>query len=394
MELKKGPVDNNQVFDNSSYYQSNDPFSSAGGSQGFGPDGSSDYYSEQGTYDPSMNPFNQINNDQPVNPYVQAGYGRVDLNDGYYNEDGTEKVDIDVMGMMAKTATMGAGLGGMLGDAKSGLNLGGDSDGYDEYHHHRRHHHHYYGRRYGYGYGYRRGRAYGHSSAVGTGAAAMVSPAFMNEVLVSSFLYMFIALLISGIAGVVVASNPSFYMTIIELGRVGFFLVLIVEMMILFACTMALKSDNFWLSATLFFTYALINGVVFSLIFLVFQLTSIVMVFFMSSLVFGVMAFYGAATKKDLAGWGPILFASLIGIIFGAVANYCIGNTMVDYVITVVGVIVFSAFTAYDVQKITKMSRMNTGLSANVLGVYGAMELYTDFVNLFIRLLRIFGKKK
>ena len=114
----------------------------------------------------------------------------------------------------------------------------------------------------------------------------------------------------------------------------------------------------------------------------------------MSSLVFGVMAFYGAATKKDLAGWGPILFASLIGIIFGAVANYCIGNTMVDYVITVVGVIVFSAFTAYDVQKITKMSRMNTGLSANVLGVYGAMELYTDFVNLFIRLLRIFGKKK
>ena len=82
MELKKGPIDNNQEFDNSSYYQSNDPFNPTNGIQDpFGPDGTSDYYSEQGTYDPSQNPYNQLDTAESVNPYVQAGYGRVDAED-------------------------------------------------------------------------------------------------------------------------------------------------------------------------------------------------------------------------------------------------------------------------------------------------------------------------
>ncbi|SEQ74638.1 Integral membrane protein, interacts with FtsH [Lachnospiraceae bacterium NE2001] len=380
MELKKGPVDNNQDFDNSSYYQSNDPFSSTNGvNDPFGSDGmGNSYYSEQGTYDSSMNPYNQINNDQPMNPYVQAGYGRVDLNDGYYDEEAAGP-GVDSMGVLAKTAGMGASLGGMMdniSDSSSGFGYGDDNSRHHSHHNH--YHHNHYGRR---GYG-------------GNPVAAAVSGAFVNEVLVSSFLYMFIALLITGTAALIIASNPTFLTTVLELGRFGFFIIFIAEIGLVFACTSAMKSDNFALSAILFFSFSAVNGITFSVIFLVFQLSSIVTVFFMTSVVFFVMSMYGAITKKDLTGWGPILFGGLVGVLVGSLVNILLGNTMVDLIVTVVGVVVFSLYTAYDVNKITKMSRMNSGLSAPVLGMYGAMELYLDFINLFLKLLRLFGKKK
>ena len=390
MELKKGPIDNNQEFDNSSYYQSNDPFNPTNGIQDpFGPDGTSDYYSEQGTYDPSQNPYNQLDTAESVNPYVQAGYGRVDLNDGYYDEEAAAP-GIDTMGMAAKTVGMTSGIGNMLGNIGSGLG-GNDSD--DSYHHHRRR---YYGRRgyYG-GYGSRYPGRHGYRGGnVGAAAAVPVSEAFINEVLVSSFLYMFIALLISGISGLIIAANPGLYMPIIESGRLGIIIITVVEIVLVLLCTSVIQTDNFWLSAVLFFSFAAVNGVTFAIIFLVFQLSSIVTVFFMTSVVFAVMAFYGATTKKDLTGWGPILLGTLIAIVLGSIVNIVLGNTMLDMCITVIGVVLFSIFTAYDVNKISKMSRMNTGLSANVLGMYGAMELYLDFINLFVKLLRLFGKKK
>lgn len=216
----------------------------------------------------------------------------------------------------------------------------------------------------------------------------------VTSVLSKTFLYMFIALLVTGITSLMVASSPSMVVAFWGAGRAPFFICAIIEFVLVFACTAAMKSDNLVLSAVLFFAFAAVNGLTLSVIFLVFQLSSIVNVFFMTALVFGVMAFLGAVTKKDLSSLGPILLAGLIGILIGSVINLFIGSSAADFALTIIGILVFTGFTAYDVNKIIKMARSRSGLSENVLGLYGAMELYLDFINLFLRLLRLFGKRK
>ena len=366
----------NSSGDNFSYYESSDSTSTFDNTS-YGDPG---YYGDQSAY--SQNPYNQYGTEQSVNPYQQYGYGRTDLGDGFYDEP-AGSASVDMMNPLMKTAGMAAGVGGMMdsiSNAGGSTGFGSDDSSYSRSHHNSYHHRHHYHR--GYGYGTR------------NGAAGVVSAALINEVLVNAYLYMFIALLITGITALVVASSPAFFTAIFAGGRLSLIIILVLEFGLVIACTTAMQKDNFWLSAFLFAGFAIVNGLTFSVIFLVFTISSICRVFFITSLVFGIMSMYGAITKKDLTGWGPILFAGLIGIIVGSLINFFVGSTMADYVITIIGIIVFMAYTAYDVNKITKMSRMNTGLSAGVLGMYGAMELYLDFINLFIRLLRLMGKRK
>ena len=216
----------------------------------------------------------------------------------------------------------------------------------------------------------------------------------LNTILGRAFLYMFIALLLTGITSVFVASSPALLTAIFATGRLGFIFIFALEFVIVIACTTAMNRDNVVLSAVLFAAYSIINGLLFSVIFLAFELTSIISVFFTTAAVFGIMAFLGAVTKRDLTKLGNILLAGLIGIIIASVINIFIGSTVADLIVTIIGVAVFLGFTAYDVNKIIKMSNSYTGLSSNTIALYGAMQLYLDFVNLFIKLLRLFGKRK
>ena len=385
MQLKNNPdntPNNNSNYNNPNYNNPNSYYESSEGSGTFDNTSYGDpgYYGDQSAY--SQNPYNQYSTDQPLNPYQQYGYGRTDLGDGFYDEP-AGSASVDMMNPLMKTAGMAAGVGGMMdsiSNAGGSTGFGSEDSSYSRSHHNSYHHRHHYHR--GYGYGTR------------NGAAGVVSAALINEVLVNAYLYMFIALLITGITALIVASSPAFFTAIFAGGRLSLIIILVLEFGLVIACTTAMQRDNFWLSAFLFAAFAIVNGLTFSVIFLVFTISSICRVFFITSLIFGIMSMYGAITKKDLTGWGPILFAGLIGIIVGSLINFFVGSTMADYVITIIGIVVFMAYTAYDVNKITKMSRMNTGLSAGVLGMYGAMELYLDFINLFIRLLRLMGKRK
>ena len=221
-----------------------------------------------------------------------------------------------------------------------------------------------------------------------------VSAALVNSVLANAFFYMFLALLVTAITALIVASSPTFLSAVFGGGQLSIILIFALELGLVFATQSAIKKNNLGLSATLFFLFSAVNGLTFSVIFMVFELSSIVTVFFMTSVVFGTMAAYGFITKKDLTGWGPYLFAGLIGILAGSIINIFLGSSGVDFGVTIIGVIVFTLYTAYDVNKIRNMSRMNTGLSVHVLGMYGAMELYLDFINLFLKLLRLFGKRR
>ena len=152
---------------------------------------------------------------------------------------------------------------------------------------------------------------------------------------------------------------------------------------------------------TLFFIYAFVNGLTRSVIFLVYNITSIYAAFGVTALTFGAMSFIGATTKRDLSNLRGYLMMGLIGVIIAGVVNLFLGNSMLDSVISMIAVLVFVGLTAYDTQTI---KRMLTSAGENPYGdsieiirkisVIGALKLYLDFINLFLQILRLLGKKR
>ena len=145
----------------------------------------------------------------------------------------------------------------------------------------------------------------------------------------------------------------------------------------------------------IFLLYSAMTGMSLSTIFLVYELGTIFEVFFMSAGLFAIMAFAGYTTKTDLTKLGSILMIGLIGIVVGSLINMFIGSSSFDYIITIVGVIVFTGLTAYDMQKLKIMGeQIETGTeTASKMALLGALSLYLDFINLFLMLLRLFGRK-
>ncbi len=132
-------------------------------------------------------------------------------------------------------------------------------------------------------------------------------------------------------------------------------------------------------------------GLSMAVIFAVYTMASIFTAFMGASVLFGVMSFYGYFTKKDLSGLGSLLFVALIAIIIASVINIFIGSTVMQMVISAIGIIIFLGFTAYDTQKIREAVSVDSNTSIEVLG---ALNLYLDFINLFINLLQLFGVKQ
>jgi len=144
-----------------------------------------------------------------------------------------------------------------------------------------------------------------------------------------------------------------------------------------------------------FWTFSALMGLSLSTIFLVYTGTSIARVFFITAAAFGALSLYGYTTKKDLSGFGTFLFMGLIGIVIASLVNLFIGSTMIQFVVSVVGVLVFSGLTAYDTQRIKEM--YSAVDDSNIMGrkaIMGALSLYLDFINLFMMLLNLFGNRE
>ena len=145
----------------------------------------------------------------------------------------------------------------------------------------------------------------------------------------------------------------------------------------------------------LFWVYSAMMGLSLSFIFLAYTGTSIARVFFITSGTFAAMSLYGYTTKKDLTGLGSFLFMGLIGIIIASLVNMFIGSTVMEFVISVIGVLIFTGLTAYDTQQI-KHEYFYGGSSEEMKkrSIMGALRLYLDFINLFLMLLRLFGDRR
>ena len=145
----------------------------------------------------------------------------------------------------------------------------------------------------------------------------------------------------------------------------------------------------------LFFVYAALLGASLSVIFSVYTDTSITRVFFVSAAAFGGLSLWGYTTQRDLTGMGSFLMMGLIGIIIASLVNIFLRSSGLDWIISVIGVLVFAGLTAYDTQKIKEMySAYDDGTVAGRKAVMGALSLYLDFINLFLMLLRLFGDRR
>ena len=146
---------------------------------------------------------------------------------------------------------------------------------------------------------------------------------------------------------------------------------------------------------TMFWVFAFLMGLSLSTIFLTYTQASIARVFFITASTFGAMSIYGYTTKRDLTGMGSFLFMGLIGIIIASIVNIFMQSSMMYFVISVLGVLIFVGQTAYDTQKIKNMyMAYDSGEVTAKKAIMGALTLYLDFINLFIMLLRLFGARR
>ncbi len=223
------------------------------------------------------------------------------------------------------------------------------------------------------------------------GALSSAFPALMRKV----YLWMTLALVITGICAYGVATSPSL-LQLIYMSRGAIWVLLIAELGLVFYTTARINHLSLTTATTLFAIYSALNGVTLSSIFLVYTMSSIASVFFIMAGTFAVTALFGYSTKRDLSKMGSLLFMALIGLILATVVNMFLHNGMLNLVLSYLGVVVFVGLTAWDSQKIKQMLAMqpDMGEGAQKVALMGALELYLDFINLFLYLLRIFGKDR
>jgi FtsH-binding integral membrane protein len=218
-----------------------------------------------------------------------------------------------------------------------------------------------------------------------------VQAAFMSKV----YTWMSGGLAITGLIAMWVASTPELVNSIVS-NQILFFGLIIGEIFLVGYLISVIKKISVQTAGIIFTGYAALNGLTLSVVFLIYTSQSIATTFFVTAGTFAIMSIYGYYTKKDLTSWGNLLFMALIGIIIASVVNFFMQSEMMYWLITYAGVFIFVGLTAYDTQKIKRMSTTTEigSEEESKNAIVGALMLYLDFINLFLLLLRILGDRK
>ena len=206
----------------------------------------------------------------------------------------------------------------------------------------------------------------------------------------NTFFWMFLGLLGTALVSIFTYSTD-LAVNLIEGGL--FSLVLIVELVVVLLFTFLFKKLPPIVVTILYFVYAFINGLTLSTVFYAFELNSIIIVFFGAAALFGAMGFWGYKTNMDVSRWRPILTWTLIIGLVLSIINLFIGNSFLDILIDWAILITMFGVTVYDMHKIKEFAQ-ESDVDENKLHIYCAMQLYLDFINIFVRLLSLFGKRK
>ncbi len=231
----------------------------------------------------------------------------------------------------------------------------------------------------------------GQSGVIVNGASAVETRPLMRFV----YMWMTLGLLVTAAVAWVVPNTPALLELVMN--RAVFFGAIIVELALVIGLSWGLNRMSANLAGMLFFVYAAVNGFTLSVIFLVYDIGSIAEAFLITAGMFGVMTVFAFTTKLDLSRYGSILMMALIGLVIAMLVNTFLGSSGLNFIISLGGVVLFSALTDYDTQKIKNMAAMTSmsddGSLTAKLGIMGALTLYLDFINLFLFLLRLLGRR-
>lgn len=214
----------------------------------------------------------------------------------------------------------------------------------------------------------------------------------LRQYMLSIFNNMAIGLAISGLLSFIVGTSP-------ELLGMFFsgpqkWLVMLAPLGIVMYLSWAIRSMSPAQARTWFYVYSAVNGISLAFIFAVFKMGSIFTLFFGTSAMFGAVSLYGYTTKRDLTQFGSFLFMGLMGLIVTGLINLFVQSTVIATATSLIAVLLFAGLTAYDVQMLKDMYDRSYEGEREMLGIYGALSLYMNFINMFINLLMLFGDRK
>lgn len=212
-----------------------------------------------------------------------------------------------------------------------------------------------------------------------------------NTLIRKVYAWMGAGLAITAFMALVTLSSPAILNAVLG-NKLIFYGLIIGELVLVFTLSGAINRLSAATATLIFIAYAALNGITLSVVFLAYTANSITSTFVITAGMFGTMSLYGSMTKRDLTSWGSFLFMGLIGIIIASVVNIFVGSSAVSWVVSGIGVIVFTGLTAYDTWKIKEMATQ--GIEGRKPAIIGALTLYLDFINLFLMLLRFTGNRR
>lgn len=223
--------------------------------------------------------------------------------------------------------------------------------------------------------------------------AAIGADARVSAFLRSVYGWMFFGLAVTAVVAMSVASSPSIVNALVA-NRLLFFGLIAAQLGLVFFLSARVASIAPSTAALLFIGYSGLTGVTLSMILLAYTGASIANAFVVSAGMFGALALYGTTTKTSLAHWGSFLFMGLVGVVLASVVGLFWQNDTMQFVIGIVGVIVFTGLTAYDAQRLKAMALALPEGREGSYAISGALSLYLNFINLFLSLLRLMGNRR
>ena len=212
-----------------------------------------------------------------------------------------------------------------------------------------------------------------------------------NTLIRQVYAWMGAGLAITAFMALITLASPA-VLTAVLGNKLVFYGLMIGELALVFTLSGAIDKLSATTATLIFIAYSALNGITLSVVTLVYTASSITSTFVITAGMFGAMSMYGYMTKRDLTSWGSFLFMGLIGIVIASIVNIFVSSSAVSWVISGIGVIVFTGLTAYDTSKIKEMAAQGT--EGRKPAILGALTLYLDFINLFLMLLRFTGNRR
>ena len=206
------------------------------------------------------------------------------------------------------------------------------------------------------------------------------------------YLWMFVGLLLSTISSYFTFINPAMNSFVYN----AFGLILIIELIVVITFSLLRRKVSPMGAKIMFIVYSIISGLTLSSIFIVYKLSSIITVFLSAAVMFGLLALYGYFTNQDLTSFGKLLIFGLLAVVIMSIINIFVTSQSFDITISIISIIIFLGLTAWDMQNLKKIYYYyeNDYEALDKSAIYGALDLYLDFINIFLDLLRLFGKSR